>query len=64
MVTDAIIASMGGPPTIPLGPQAQPLFDVYLNWYNYVLNAVFKRADNVEGENIFIPILGALGDVM
>jgi hypothetical protein len=64
MVTDGIIASLGGPSTVPLGPEAQPLFDVYLNWYNYVLNAVFKRADNVEAEDIGILIEGVLGDVI
>ena len=64
MVTDGIIASMGGPPTVPLGPQAQPLFDVYLDWYNNVLNRVFKNADNVEAEDIGILIEGILGDII
>ncbi len=55
---------MGGPPTVPLGPEAQPLFDVYLDWYNNVLNRVFKNADNVEAEDIGIIIEGILGDIV
>ena len=63
LVGDAMIASMSGPPTIPLGPQAQPLFDVYLNWYNYVLS-IFKKCENVEATDIGILIEGALGDII
>jgi hypothetical protein len=64
MVADSVIASMGGPPTIPLGPEAQPLFDVYLDWYRNVLNRVFKNADNVEATDIGILISGVLGDII
>ncbi len=64
VATDSIIASMGGPPTIPLGPEAQALFDVYLNWYHYVLFSVFRNADNVEGSRIGDAVVHTLSEIV
>jgi len=64
VATDSILASMGGPPTIPLGPQAQPLFDVYLFWYNCVLVRVFRNANNVEGSRPGDAVIHAIEEIV
>jgi len=61
--TDRIIDSMGGPPTIPLGPEAQALFDVYLDWHHNVLIRVFRNANNVEGSRVGDAVLHSLGEI-
>jgi len=64
VATDSVLASMGGKPTIPLGPQAQPLFDVYLFWYNCVLVRVFRNANNVEGSRIGDAVVHTIGEIV
>ncbi len=64
MVTDARLAQLGAPPTLPLGSQAQALFDVYTAFYGYVRNDVFARCENVPGERILDAIFSELGAVI
>ena len=64
LVTDPRIAAMGAKPKVRLGPGAQALFDVYIDWYNDMFYRVFRNADNVEANRTFDFIRSELGDIV
>lgn len=64
MVTDGRLLQLGGAPTLPLGPQAQALFDVYVAFYGYVRDTVFGKCENVPGSRIFDAIFSEVGEIV
>jgi len=63
MASDSVIASLGAPPTIPLGSEAQALFDVYLGWYQYVVVSVFRGCENVPSSRLADAVLHSVAEI-